>query len=498
MKKRTRRFLQGFLIALAVGYFLTFALKSPEADSGYSTMLLVLSILIEIPAFLTAPRGYALTIALLVTELVKIFFAGLYWRLASLAAEKELIGGSLSLALWGARGAFVCAVLLFVAVFILTTAATAKSSLHKDLKGTLSNTVWALCFTFAAFLHITTFMTFALALYDKGTSGHSLFQTAAFVTPREFEGKIDTTGEEEDDPSVQSTCKSPKWHRVRRFFFAEGKTDLQNMKDIEKKVTPKLLYEKMCGEAEQTSREAYLWTLVDPKHSKHTKEDALLVKAVAWNLRERYEIASLLQELKDKRKRNFDFNVVGHASDTQPELLGNGTNANKADFRAGYVASLVQQLSREVGFREPITKPFGVGSENGRFLEHDHLNKTETEWSDIRGLVPKLSVEVQLVMSAESANETPRKSSLLDYSYFMIYTITTTGYGDLVPSAPFTRFLASIANLFEMFFIVIIFNVILGMREAPSTVAAKAVPDTPAVTVSGNAPEPNVKPAEEV
>jgi hypothetical protein len=50
----------------------------------------------------------------------------------------------------------------------------------------------------------------------------------------------------------------------------------------------------------------------------------------------------------------------------------------------------------------------------------------------------------------------------MDYIYFMIYTTTTTGYGDLRPASPFTKFVVSLANLIEVFFVVIFFNLVIG------------------------------------
>jgi hypothetical protein len=46
----------------------------------------------------------------------------------------------------------------------------------------------------------------------------------------------------------------------------------------------------------------------------------------------------------------------------------------------------------------------------------------------------------------------PYELSLLDYLYFTIYTITTTGYGDIFPVTGYAKFIASLANLFELFF----------------------------------------------
>lgn len=56
--------------------------------------------------------------------------------------------------------------------------------------------------------------------------------------------------------------------------------------------------------------------------------------------------------------------------------------------------------------------------------------------------------------------------SLLDYMYFTIYTITTTGYGDIVPTTPYAKFLCSFANILEVFFLVVFFNALLSVRAA--------------------------------
>ena len=59
----------------------------------------------------------------------------------------------------------------------------------------------------------------------------------------------------------------------------------------------------------------------------------------------------------------------------------------------------------------------------------------------------------------------PQKAEmqLMDYIYFSIYTITTTGYGDIVPTTPYAKFLCSLANIYEVFFLVIFFGVLLSL-----------------------------------
>lgn len=54
--------------------------------------------------------------------------------------------------------------------------------------------------------------------------------------------------------------------------------------------------------------------------------------------------------------------------------------------------------------------------------------------------------------------------SLMDYMYFTIYTITTTGYGDIVPKTTFSKFLCSFANILEVFFLVVFFNALLSVK----------------------------------
>lgn len=57
---------------------------------------------------------------------------------------------------------------------------------------------------------------------------------------------------------------------------------------------------------------------------------------------------------------------------------------------------------------------------------------------------------------------------LMDYIYFSIYTITTTGYGDIVPTTAYAKFIASVANIFEVIFLVVFFNALLSLKRDPN------------------------------
>lgn len=53
--------------------------------------------------------------------------------------------------------------------------------------------------------------------------------------------------------------------------------------------------------------------------------------------------------------------------------------------------------------------------------------------------------------------------SLMDYVYFANYTITTTGYGDIVPNTIYAKFICSLANISEVLFLVVFFNALLSV-----------------------------------
>ncbi len=53
--------------------------------------------------------------------------------------------------------------------------------------------------------------------------------------------------------------------------------------------------------------------------------------------------------------------------------------------------------------------------------------------------------------------------SLMDYVYFANYTVTTTGYGDIIPNTAYTKFICSFANIVEVFFLVVFFNTLLSL-----------------------------------
>jgi ion channel len=65
-----------------------------------------------------------------------------------------------------------------------------------------------------------------------------------------------------------------------------------------------------------------------------------------------------------------------------------------------------------------------------------------------------------------------KRMALMDYLYFAMYTITTTGYGDIRPTTTYTKFLCTLANMTEFFFIVVFFNTLLSLKRGREEIGA--------------------------
>jgi hypothetical protein len=73
---------------------------------------------------------------------------------------------------------------------------------------------------------------------------------------------------------------------------------------------------------------------------------------------------------------------------------------------------------------------------------------------------------LQMTQIRENQNQYQYKPlKLMDYMYFSIYTITTTGYGDIVPTTAYAKFVTSLANICEVLFLVVFFNALISIKQ---------------------------------
>jgi hypothetical protein len=177
----------------------------------------------------------------------------------------------------------------------------------------------------------------------------------------------------------------------------------------------------------------------------------------------------------------FDILICGHANERELSAAAEKryqNNRGLAGDRADWVEGI---LRRELPGRPGnVTKP--LGSTGDEYISKNPQDLPKYFPADFD---PKLLVEVAVRPQEDCLDSQLRKSiedkrkhlELLDYVYFTIYTITTTGYGDMIPISPEAKVITIMANLLEVFFLVIFFNVILasirpgsvymGYRSAP-------------------------------
>jgi hypothetical protein len=284
-----------------------------------------------------------------------------------------------------------------------------------------------ICGVLALFMHVTYSCTFALAFHDgavRGRGGEALHYT----------------GE--------------NWEERATFTFDAGETQIDNALEISERLE---LWPSSDEERRDLIRkdvdilmphqEGLTQTLRSERREEIVQE--LIHNITNWK--------NLTDQLKkpDSPAINGDpawrIRIVGHASDQVNLSKENREwdNYRVSTDRAQYIFLKLNRALAVKGVKTDWALAAVSNADQamaGDFApSHDH----------------KLSVQVFVEKKVGGL-------TLLDYLYFMTYTISTTGYGDLVPRTPFAKLLTSIANLFEVLFLVVIINLVFiyGSRDA--------------------------------
>jgi len=309
------------------------------------------------------------------------------------------------------------------------------------------NRLYALCTVLVAFLHVTYFTAFAIGIHDRG-GGHDLQSNR----PR----PSTTTSER----TSQTPCDSLQPMEVVTVYFPLAAASMDCTDDTVRHLLANHLERSYCTH-NPVARTVLLKELGatsgchghTPNYYTASNADALLRLTALFRRLAIADEGSVLVELR------------GHADTTPPRPIDSRlvyfSNAELAKQRAQNVETSLRALVKEsTAGIVPIEiewKTYGVASENS-FLDPTRRYSPREGYR---------SVEVQVVHRPERtlrqeirALATHDRLDLLDYIYFTVYTITTTGYGDIIPLSSFARFVVSIANLYELFFVAIIFNIV--------------------------------------
>jgi hypothetical protein len=306
-------------------------------------------------------------------------------------------------------------------------------------------------FFMASFLHLTFFLTFSLAFHDRGPS------RAIYVK----------------DLGASGTSEKISPLNVRDFYgyihFKEG-SDEAEFNDL---YLDQAVYD--------------VATFKNPKDPEKS-----LIRRSFYNSQFFKDMLIAIDKLGDRTY--FDILIVGHANDTELSRTGvarYGHNRFLAEDRAKWLENRIRGELKKINRLERASPKSSGGNQ---FLES---KRPPVPY----GLDPKLVVEVAIQPRQgnieswlqDNLENRQKKLDLLDYIYFMTYTITTTGYGDMIPLTAQAKFTTVFANLLEVFFLVVFFNVILAsIRPVERTVYLGF---TGAKQKPGNSPNTSLSPS---
>lgn len=302
------------------------------------------------------------------------------------------------------------------------------------------------------FLHITLLLTFALAFIDKSHHGPILAASSPeiFLELGEVGGATETA--------------APASSITRVVTFPLGSAD------------PGASWEQIADLPEDEFLRRY-----------SSNPQACAARSNWHSLKDITDFINSVGEMKRVRVL-----LVGHANEAQPGEEQQGSERRK--YRSNFELS----AARAVQVQLLVLKRLGRGGqrlEDRPAIEWVHipvasedsfLDKSSVDAATADGaLDPKLVTEVLATAADDSYDskirlvadlmkqERPQVSfALLDYLYFMVYTITTTGYGDIVPTKPVARFITIVANLIEVLYLVVFLNVLLAVLNRRGRLSA--------------------------
>jgi len=298
----------------------------------------------------------------------------------------------------------------------------------KDLATEMQKHIFmALIFFLSIFLCITYLLGFSLAFHDIKLRSKSEEQSL-FASDYKDRMKPRHVNQTAIDAKFE---RPPDDGNIPKILFGSGTSEIQVDEDdygrdpticndlrselheeVYRKIANKVALESIREKLIEESKESKVWILLKG----HSNEDPL-----------------------DPKRGNYDANYQLSVS------------------RAGEVLSyLVNKLPASLTNSFVVEKwiPTGVGSDPSFFGEvpTEELPCGADGWR---------SVEVHILPKPGprfDQQDVGRQLTLLDYMYFTIYTITTTGYGDIIPVSDFAKFITSMANFFELFFLAVFFN----------------------------------------
>jgi len=164
--------------------------------------------------------------------------------------------------------------------------------------------------------------------------------------------------------------------------------------------------------------------------------------------------------------------ILGKTDPKTPKGINFSDNYQLSSARAGNLyLELTRMLSRNHynRLRDVQWRIFPVSSEDTATLfpgdREQHCIKLGDDPLSNHRVVEVLIESSVDVASADNARRETSEMQVMDYMYFSLYTITTTGYGDIKPITPYAKLICSLENIIEVYFLVIFLNVLISFKD---------------------------------
>ncbi|MBI3650558.1 MAG: hypothetical protein HY231_05865 [Acidobacteria bacterium] len=321
---------------------------------------------------------------------------------------------------------------------------SSKEKLLRLKAAASQESIIAVMLFFTTFLIISYLFGFAFAFHDKSQThgNHALYAKEYFKNQDTIPSKrSDTAATSQGQNPPTPSDNLPQW--TNTFDFDKGKAIL-----AEEKNNPSVKTATISNNRPEMFDIA----------NKMNENNRRLEEAV--------------QQIKTITDKNFQARVilVGHADDT-PSGGYYPSNYELAEARAHNLKHrLVEKLYEGSGNKwcnvewicfsesnEPKKPMFDI------LLSSDGNKSNSERTVDVS--IEAVSYTPQIPAPSNKPVENNATLKLLDYIYFANYTITTTGYGDIIPITDYAKFLCSLANICEVFFLVVFFNALLSLKE---------------------------------
>lgn len=326
-----------------------------------------------------------------------------------------------------------------------------RAGLPQLKKGLEDKPFWALLHFFAMFLGVAYLFGFAFAFHDQSrvreVDGKRMYSTM----PPLYSESLNFRGESER--SVKTKDKKDDLQGC--FYFPTLRAEMEMEKEPPREQRDSRITSEMQRKWHNFDELEKLLTHIEKGWADKLVRITLVGRASTEpiTLPDRKNKGKLAESDNMTYLSNYELSQA-RTQAVKYEVLGRLVEAGYEKWRN--IEWMSVPLSNEQSSRSNIRCPH-LGGEGSEPTDNNKIVKVFVE------VVPGDAATGHLGQFYESE---AKPLDLLGYMYFSIYTITTTGYGDIMPTSNYARFLATLANIFEMFFIVGFLNTLISLKKA--------------------------------